>query len=266
MSSLNDGAHQVGDEPTRPALVGPLAKLFQENYGSPQPKTPPTRRRAFQSTNPLAARPQPQPKRLRAVARVPAKQGEPARNLRSKPARPKSVNPPIVGEVIAARKAKTTRQFATSFLHLAGMKRELEHLLELEERLTKRTVPAMFHAALSTRLLLQGVADHCFPARQERLADRYGRMHEVGQGNVGNRLAAYVDRRFGKSISDEEHRLFIATLDTVVRWGARGPHHIYDDAEADQFFLRLLDVLDIVGKAYFGHPVKQSGQIGHSQT
>jgi hypothetical protein len=139
------------------------------------------------------------------------------------------------------------------------MKLELQHLLELEERLTKRTMPAMFHAALSTRLLLQGVADHCFPAQPDKLEDRFGRLHEVEEGNVGNRLAAYVDRRFGKLISDEEHRLFIATLDTVVRWGARGPHRIYDDAEAERFFLRLIDVLDTVGRAYLGQRPPSGG-------
>jgi len=204
----------------------------------------------IEPTNPLLALLQPKPQ-APAARSEPLKARPPVRVRRKAASVPKNVKPQIVGEIIAIRKARTTRQSVIAFLHLSGMKLELQHLLELEERLTKRTMPAMFHAALSTRLLLQGVADHCFPAQPGKLEDRFGRCHQVEESNVGNRLAAYVDRRLGKVINDEEHRLFIATLDTVVRWGARGPHRIYDDAEAERFFLRLLDVLDTIGRAYF---------------
>jgi hypothetical protein len=77
--------------------------------------------------------------------------------------------------------------------------------------------------------------------------DRSGIPHPVRGENVGNLLAAFVDRRAG--LSDEEHRLFIATLDTVTRGAGRGPHRIYA-SEAWAFFLRLLDVLDVVASAF----------------
>jgi hypothetical protein len=156
--------------------------------------------------------------------------------------------PHQMGEVIARQHARTARETAVTFLEISGLKEELEHFLALEERLTVGTRPAQYHAALSTRHLLKGVADSCFVAREQPVLDRFGKPHPVLIENVGNRIAAFVDERAG--LSNEEHRLFIATLDTVTRWAGRGPHRIYP-REARNFFIRLLDVLEVVATAYF---------------
>lgn len=163
---------------------------------------------------------------------------------------PTNFHPHQVGEVIAVRMARSSRHSAVSFLETLALHEELEHLMAVEERLTRGNGPALFHAALSTRLLLAGVANRCFPARDELFEDRFGRRHAVGQENVKNRLAAFVDLRLRSGLNDEEHRLFVSTLDTLSRWGGRGPHKIYHPFEAQQFFLRLLDVLGTVSRAY----------------
>jgi hypothetical protein len=181
----------------------------------------------------------------------------PRRRQVVRPAAPQAVPKPVrrdpqeIGEVIALRVARTTRQTAIGFLESLSLTEELEHLLALEERLTVGSKPAMFHAALSTRLLLSGVANLCFPPKDGHFEDRFGRRHEVKQENVKNRLAAFVDVRLRSGLSDEEHRLFVSTLDTVSRWCGRGPHRIYHPLEAQQFFLRLLDVLSTVSRAYY---------------
>jgi hypothetical protein len=269
MSTPNEEAPQTADsgQAWRTSLLKAAVEVLQGD-AQPQPQAGPSaprtapRKQTIQATNPLLALLQPEsgtspvqtPQEKKAA---PVRRRPPVR--RKKPAGPSGVKPQLVGEIIAIKKTRTTRQSVIAFLRLAGLREELQHLLELEERLTKGTMPAMFHAALSTRLLLQGVADHCLPPREGRLQDRFGRCHQVGQENTGNRLAAYVDIRFGKLISDEEHRLFVATLDTVIRWGARGPHRIYNEAEAEDFFLRLLDVLHTIGRAYLGQPAAAAG-------
>jgi hypothetical protein len=154
-----------------------------------------------------------------------------------------------VGEAIAARQARSRRETAVGLLVVTGLDEEREHLEALEERLSVETRPAQYHAALSARLVLKGLADHCFPARAEVWRDRYKRSHQVADENVGNRLAAFVDQRL-PDLPNEEHRLFIATLDTVIRWTGRGPHRIIRQGEGDLFFLRFLEILNVVARAY----------------
>jgi len=170
-----------------------------------------------------------------------------------RPVAPSQVRTPPhrMGEVIAVRRTRSSRQTVVSFLRAAGLIKELEHLVAVEERLSAGSTPAQSHAALSTRLLLAGVADRCFTPRDEPFEDRFGAKHDVKKENVGNRIAAFVDVRLRKGVSDEEHRLFIATLDTVNRWSGRGPHRIYDPLEGQIFFLRLLEVLARVSRAYY---------------
>jgi hypothetical protein len=77
--------------------------------------------------------------------------------------------------------------------------------------------------------------------------DRFDKSHPVGAVNVGNRIAAFVDLRAGHS--DEEHESFSAVLATLTRWTGRGPHRTYPN-EAQRFYFRLLDVLNVVAAAY----------------
>ncbi|HSS32051.1 MAG TPA: hypothetical protein VLL27_02075, partial [Solirubrobacterales bacterium] len=162
----------------------------------------------------------------RIVGSVPAEQRGKASPVQPAPPKRRAVRvlPPEVAEEIARSRARSARELVVQFLASNRLELEFEHLLAIEECLTRNTRPAQFHAALSTRLLLKGVADHCFPPREDKLADRFGRAHELGSKNVCNRLAAFVDQRSRLGITDEEHRLFVATLDTVTRWGGRGPH------------------------------------------
>ncbi|HEU5252804.1 MAG TPA: hypothetical protein VFU16_05715 [Solirubrobacterales bacterium] len=156
-----------------------------------------------------------------------------------------------MGEVIALRLTRSSRGTAVSFLQSTGLSLELEHLLALEERLSVGSTPALFHAALSTRFVLGGIADLCFSPRDEPFIDRFGGKHQVAEANVKNRIAAFVDTRLRHELSNEEHRLFVATLDTVSRWCGRGPHRIYSPVEAQRFFIRLLDVLSVVSRAFY---------------
>lgn len=158
--------------------------------------------------------------------------------------------PHEVGEVLATQLTRSNRDAAIALLLLAGLDQEREHLNAVEERLSAGTRSAQHHAALSARLVLKGLADHCFPARGQRRPDRFGNQHEVGDIQVGNRLAAFVDDRLRSHLSAEEHRLFVANLTTVTRWSARGPHRIYSPTESGRLFLRLLEVLNVIARAY----------------
>jgi hypothetical protein len=160
---------------------------------------------------------------------------------------------PSPAEVIASRQASLTRARVMQFLGLAGLWREIEHLEEIEKRLLVASVPALHHAALSTRLLFLGVADRCFPARTVKWSSASGRLVLVEHEHVGNRLIAYVEAVFGLPVEDEEKkefRRFIGTVGTLNRWNGRGPHAIRDPEEGDRFYLRALEALEMVGRAY----------------
>jgi hypothetical protein len=221
-------------------LKGPLATpLASASLVSPiktvKPKLSPPRLPTIQ--NPLRDPQLPVPRGRRVVQRRPA-------------APAPQVERHEVGEVIAGGLVRSMRERVVTFLIVTGRDRELEHLQAIEERLLTGTRPAQSHAALSTRLLLEGLADYCFQPRDEPWQDRFGRTHNVGKRNVGNRLAAFVDLHLRSKLSTQEHRLFAATLDTVSSWGGRGPHIIYHPIEAARFFIRLLEVLDVVSCAH----------------
>lgn len=166
------------------------------------------------------------------------------------------VLPQEMGEAVAQQRTRFAREEAIRFLQATELHRELEHLGAIEERLTAGSWPAQHHAALSTRLLLRGVADRCLLPSDQPVMDRFSRPHPIEEKNVGNRIAAFVDNRLRSGLSDEEHRLFVATLDTVARWSGRGPHRIYARGEAEVFLLRLFETLAMVSRAFSSQPFK----------
>ena len=186
----------------------------------------------------------------------PTPQPSPARPRRSAARRPvpgvpaARVLPEYVGIRIAATRIASIRERVVTFLMLADLRDEAAHLNAIEERLSVGSAPALHHAALSTRLLLQGVADYCFPARSEHWHSQAGGQHKVGSQDTGNRLVAFVESSLGPEHSSEEHRLFIALLDTVKRFSGRGPHRIYNPEEANLYFLRVLEVMDHIARGY----------------
>lgn len=154
------------------------------------------------------------------------------------------VLPEHVGVRIAATRIVSIRERVVTFLMVADLRDEAAHLSAIEERLSVGSTPALHHAALSTRLLLQGVADYCFPARNE------------GPQDTGNRLIAFVESSLGAEHTSEEHRLFIALLDTVKRFSGRGPHRIYNPEEVNLYFLRVLEVMDHIARGYLAQPFR----------
>lgn len=221
-------------------LTGPLATpLASASLASPiktlKPKLSPPRLPTIQ--NPLLDPQLPVPRRRRAAQRRIA-------------APIPQVERHEVGEVVAGGLVRSMRERVVTFLIVAGRDQELEHLKAIEERLSAGTLPAQHHAALSTRLLLEGLADYCFPPCEGSWQDRFGDTHKIGKRNVSNRLAAFVDLHLRPHLSTQEHRLFAATLDTVSDWGGRGPHIVYRPIEAARFLIRLLEVLDVVSRAH----------------
>jgi hypothetical protein len=74
---------------------------------------------------------------------------------------------------------------------------------------------------LSTRLLLEGVADHCSSARDGLWTSCDARTFRVGRKNVAARPIAFVEAALDAEIWNEarEHQHFIARIDTVSRFG-----------------------------------------------
>lgn len=197
-----------------------------------------------------------------AMVLKPTSQPSPALAQRSPARRPASsvpgarVLPEHIGMRIAATRIVTIRERVVTFLLVADLRDEAAHLNAIEERLSVGSTPALHHAALSTRLLLQGVADHCFPARSGHWHSQGGGQHKVGPQDTGNRLIAFVESSLGAEHTSEEHRLFIALLDTVKRFSGRGPHRIYNPEESNLYFLRVLEVMDHIARGYFAQSLR----------
>jgi hypothetical protein len=192
-----------------------------------------------------------------APAPSPRRRGLPVEPLPRRQRGPAPAPPPAPGssgapvptaDRIAQRRMHGARVRVLTFLARAGLHEDREHLLAIEERLHHPGAPARHHAALSTRLLLKGVADHCFRPRAEPWISRSGRRFEVAEKNVGHRLIAFVEGSFGAAAvgDDIELRLFVAQVDALARFGGRGPHRIYRPDEGERHLLRLLEVLDRV--------------------
>ena len=204
-------------------------------------------RQAAEKTTPSDPSSSPRVRQLPVRGRLPRGRVEPIRKGRGRKVQPR---PYLVGEVFAARSARSNRGTALALLQVAGLDLEREHLVSLEARLTAGTTPDQYYAALSARLVLKGLADHCFPAREQVWVDRSGRQHDVGDEHVKNRLNAFVDSRLTSALTVEEHRFFVVQLDTVHEWSRRGPHLIRRQGEGAQQFLRLLEVLAVIARAY----------------
>lgn len=155
-----------------------------------------------------------------------------------------------LASVAASFFAGRDRQMVMTFLEETDLEEEREHLEALEERLRTGHAPARTHAAVSARKLLLGVADRCFPARSDAYTCRFGCSHRVGSEEVANRLSAFVDERLSSKLETHEHKIFIAHLDYVFRWGGRGTHQNLSATEAVKAFVRLLEVLAMVSHAY----------------
>jgi hypothetical protein len=162
--------------------------------------------------------------------------------------------PRSLAGAIAQQHVHRVRTRVLGFLWRAGLNAQIEDLQALEERLTVGTRPALQHAALSTRELFLGVADHCFIAREKPWVDARGNPRPVEQANVGNRLIAYVEGWLGTGAGSKDQeadfRAFIAIIDTLNRWNGRGPHRIRDLEEGGRFLIRALETLDLVGLAH----------------
>jgi len=203
-------------------------------------------RQATEKATPSDSR-SPRVRQLPVRGRLPGRRVEPIRKGRGRKAQPR---PYMVGEVFAARSARLNRKTALALLRVAGLNFEREHLISLEARLAAETIPDQHYAALSARLILKGLADHCFPARTQAWVDRSGRRHEVGAEHVKNRLNAFVDAHLRSILTVDEHRFFVAQLDTVQEWSGRGPHLVRHQREGPQLFVRLLEVLSVIARAY----------------
>ncbi len=140
-----------------------------------------------------------------------------------------------------------------TLLEEAELQEEREHLEALEERLRAGHTPARNHAAVSARQLLLGVANHCFPAQSESRRCRMGCPHcphPLGSQEVMNRIIAFVEDRLAGKVDPQEFKIFLAQARYVYRWGGRGTHQNLSAPEAVKAFVRLLEVLAVVARAY----------------
>jgi hypothetical protein len=158
-----------------------------------------------------------------------------------------------VAPVAASYFAGQDRWMVIALLDTADLDIELEHLEALEERLRSGNTPARNHAAVSARQLLLGVANHVFPPRPETRRCRLGCPrcpHQLGSTQVNNRIVAFVDQQLIGELDSHEFKVFVAQMDYVHRWGARGTHENLSRTDAVKAFVRLLEVLAMVARAY----------------
>lgn len=163
-----------------------------------------------------------------------------------------------VAPVAAGYFADRDRRVVIALFDGAGLTSEREHFEACEERLRAGSEPARVHVAVSARRVLEGVADHFFPASNESYRCRFGCSHcphKLGAEQVANRVSAFVDQRLRQHLDPHEHKHFQATLEWVYRWGGRGTHENCSPEEVAKGFLRLLEVLAVVARA---HGVKLS--------
>jgi hypothetical protein len=204
-------------------------------------------RRTFDLNNPPAVVQQ-----LRGVTAEPASPPAPrTRDPHPAPARRAPRRPDHeVAPVAAGYLAERDRRIVIGFFDAAGLARERAHFEACEERMRAGHEPARAHVAVSARKLLEGVADHFFPARSELYVCRFNCPHKVGAEQVANRVSAFVDQRLRQHLDPHEHKHFQATLEWVYRWGGRGTHENCSSEEVAKGFLRLLEVLGVVARAY----------------
>lgn len=155
-----------------------------------------------------------------------------------------------VAPVAASFLARRRRETVVAFFEATELISELEQLEAIEERLRTGSKPALVHAAVSARRVLQGVADRFFPARREMYVCRFECAHKVGSGEVANRISAFVDERLRYELDTHTHKQFQGILEWVFRWGGRGTHEECNTTEALQGFLWLLEVMTMVARAY----------------
>jgi hypothetical protein len=153
-------------------------------------------------------------------------------------------------EQIARRVVKRHRTNAIAFLKKVELTDELRELIEVETRLDKGTRPDCKHAAYSARNLMEGVANHLFPATSKPHLDRNGRKHSLGVKDHKNRLIAYVDQHLRGNWEGHDFRAFIGTMDALMRWTGSGPHGGYKLEDAEHSYIRMLDALAVVARAY----------------
>jgi hypothetical protein len=180
----------------------------------------------------------------------------PSRPRRGAPAEPQpasapapSVQPDEIGGALAQSLTREHRREAKSLLVVLGLDAALEHLEAIEKRLLDGGRPDRLHAALSASLLLEGMADRLFPARDEPWVCRFEREHEIGVENVRNRLTAFAEPLL-KTQSTIEHKLFIAEFDYVGRWTGEGHHVVFTQDENAEAFRALLKVLATIARAH----------------
>ena len=118
-----------------------------------------------------------------------------------------------IAPVAASFLARRRRETVIAFFEVAELTSELEQLEAIEERLRTGSKPALVHAAVSARRMLQGVADRFFPARREMYVCRFECPHEVGPAEVANRISAFVDQRLRFELDTHTHKQFQGTLE-----------------------------------------------------
>jgi hypothetical protein len=153
-------------------------------------------------------------------------------------------------EHLARRVVKRHRTNAIAFLKRAELTDELRELIEVETRLGKGTRPDCKHAAYSARNLMEGVANHLFPATSKPHLDRDDRKHSLGATDHKNRLIAYVDQHLRGHWEGHDFRAFIGTMDALMRWTGSGPHGGYKLEDAEHSYIRMLDALAVVARAH----------------
>ena len=155
-------------------------------------------------------------------------------------------------EQIATRVIKRHRQVALSLLKLRRFSLELKELKAVEAGLRKGTKRSCKHASFNARNLMEGLADHLFPATSEKRGSRIKEEHSLGPNDFKNRLIAYVEERLRGKMEAHDFRSFISAMDSVFRWTGSGPHGAYGREEAEHVYPRLLEALAVIARAHAG--------------
>jgi hypothetical protein len=153
-------------------------------------------------------------------------------------------------EQIAARVIKRHRQAALSLLKLKRFTLELKELKAVDAGLRKGTKRSCKHASFNARNLMEGLADRLYPASTRVRRSRSKEEHSLGSNDHKNRLIAYVEERLEGKIESHDFKVFVSAMDTVFRWTGSGPHGVYNREGAEHVYLRLLEALAVIARAY----------------
>jgi hypothetical protein len=157
-------------------------------------------------------------------------------------------------EEIAQRVFNRQRNTVILFLRQARLRHGMRDLVDIETRLAEGNDHSCKHAAFSARNLMEGVANRLFPPSPETWRGRDGRDHRLGAKDFKNRLIAYAESALEGEWEGHEFQTFVSTMDTVWRWTGSGPHGAYAWEEAEHAYMRMLDGLAVLARAFAKAP------------